>query len=44
MAHWPAEDDTEVEVYWQALLDMKAEGLYGAVGVSNFDTSTSSEV
>ncbi len=37
--HWPAEDDIELEVYWQALLDMKAEGLYRAVGVSNFDTS-----
>ncbi|MFL6070385.1 MAG: aldo/keto reductase [Actinomycetes bacterium] len=36
--HWPAEDDTDVEVYWQALLDMKSEGLYRAVGVSNFDT------
>ena len=37
--HWPAEDDIEVEVYWQALVDMKAEGLYRAVGVSNFDIS-----
>jgi aryl-alcohol dehydrogenase-like predicted oxidoreductase len=36
--HWPAEDDTDVEVYWQALLDMKSEGLYRAVGASNFDT------
>jgi aryl-alcohol dehydrogenase-like predicted oxidoreductase len=36
--HWPAEDDTDVEVYWQVLLDMKSEGLYRAVGVSNFDT------
>jgi aryl-alcohol dehydrogenase-like predicted oxidoreductase len=36
--HWPAEDDIDVEVYWQALLDMKSEGLYRAVGVSNFDT------
>ena len=35
--HWPAEDDVELEVYWQALLDMKHEGLYGAVGLSNFD-------
>lgn len=35
--HWPAEDDVEVEVYWQALLDMRDEGLYRAVGVSNFD-------
>jgi aryl-alcohol dehydrogenase-like predicted oxidoreductase len=36
--HWPAEDDIDIEVYWQALLDMKKEGLYRAVGVSNFDT------
>jgi aryl-alcohol dehydrogenase-like predicted oxidoreductase len=36
--HWPAEDDVDVEVYWQALLDMKEEGLYRAIGVSNFDT------
>jgi aryl-alcohol dehydrogenase-like predicted oxidoreductase len=35
--HWPAEDDVEVEVYWQALLDMKQEGLYRSVGLSNFD-------
>ena len=35
--HWPAEDDVEVETYWQTLLDMKAEGLYGAVGLSNFE-------
>jgi len=35
--HWPAEDDTALEVYWQALLDMKREGLFRAVGLSNFD-------
>jgi aryl-alcohol dehydrogenase-like predicted oxidoreductase len=35
--HWPAEDDIPVEEYWQALLDMKAEGLFRAVGLSNFD-------
>jgi aryl-alcohol dehydrogenase-like predicted oxidoreductase len=35
--HWPAEDGVEVEVYWQALLDMKQEGLYRAVGLSNFE-------
>jgi aryl-alcohol dehydrogenase-like predicted oxidoreductase len=36
--HWEAEDGVELEVYWQALLDMKSEGLYRAVGLSNFDT------
>ncbi len=35
--HWPAEDGVELEVYWQALLDMKQEGLFEAVGLSNFD-------
>lgn len=35
--HWPAEDDTPLEDYWQALLDMKQEGLFRAVGLSNFD-------
>jgi aryl-alcohol dehydrogenase-like predicted oxidoreductase len=35
--HWPAEDGVELEVYWQALLDMRDEGLYRAVGLSNFD-------
>jgi aryl-alcohol dehydrogenase-like predicted oxidoreductase len=35
--HWPAEDDVEIEVYWQALLDMKTDGLYRAVGLSNFE-------
>lgn len=37
--HWEAEDGVELEVYWQALLDMKSEGLYRAVGLSNFDTA-----
>jgi aryl-alcohol dehydrogenase-like predicted oxidoreductase len=33
--HWPAEDGTPVEVYWQALLDLKREGKVRAVGLSN---------
>ena len=24
--HWPAEDGTRLEVYWQTMLDLKAEG------------------
>lgn len=36
--HWEAEDGIELEVYWRALLDMKAEGLYRAIGLSNFDS------
>ncbi|OYX75836.1 MAG: aldo/keto reductase [Rhizobiales bacterium 32-66-11] len=33
--HWPANDGTEIEIYWQALLDLKAQGKVGAVGLSN---------
>ena len=33
--HWPAEDGTPTEVYWQTLLDLKAEGKVRAVGLSN---------
>jgi len=33
--HWPAEDGTSIEVYWQTLLDLKREGKVRAVGLSN---------
>jgi aryl-alcohol dehydrogenase-like predicted oxidoreductase len=33
--HWPAQDGTPIEEYWQALLDLKAEGKVRAVGLSN---------
>jgi aryl-alcohol dehydrogenase-like predicted oxidoreductase len=33
--HWPAEDGTPIEEYWQALLDLKREGKVRAVGLSN---------
>jgi aryl-alcohol dehydrogenase-like predicted oxidoreductase len=33
--HWPAEDGTPVEVYWETLLDLKKEGKVRAVGLSN---------
>jgi len=33
--HWPAEDGTPVEVYWQTLLELKQEGKVRAVGLSN---------
>jgi aryl-alcohol dehydrogenase-like predicted oxidoreductase len=36
--HWPAEDGTPVEEYWQAFLDLKREGKVRAVGLSNHDT------
>jgi aryl-alcohol dehydrogenase-like predicted oxidoreductase len=35
--HWPAEDGTAVEEYWQAFLDLKREGKVRAVGLSNHD-------
>lgn len=33
--HWPAEDGTPIDVYWQALVDLKREGKVRAVGLSN---------
>ncbi len=33
--HWPPKDGTPVEVYWQTLLDLRAEGKVAAVGMSN---------
>jgi aryl-alcohol dehydrogenase-like predicted oxidoreductase len=33
--HWPAEDGTKLETYWQTLLDLKQEGKVRAVGLSN---------
>ncbi len=33
--HWPAEDGTPLEVYWQTLLYLKGEGKVRAVGLSN---------
>ncbi len=35
--HWPSEDGTPIEDYWQTLLDLKAEGKVRAVGLSNHD-------
>ena len=37
--HWPTEDGTAIEDYWQTLLDLKREGKLGAVGLSNHDAS-----
>ncbi|WP_029003584.1 aldo/keto reductase [Azorhizobium doebereinerae] len=33
--HWPAQDGTPIEDYWQAFLDLKREGKVRAVGLSN---------
>lgn len=37
--HWPAEDGTPIEDYWQVLLDLKAEGKVRAVGLSNHNVA-----
>jgi aryl-alcohol dehydrogenase-like predicted oxidoreductase len=37
--HWPAEDGTPIEAYWQTLLDLKASGKVRAVGLSNHKLS-----
>lgn len=33
--HWPSEDGTPIEEYWQAMLDIQASGKVRAVGLSN---------
>jgi aryl-alcohol dehydrogenase-like predicted oxidoreductase len=33
--HWPADDGTPLEEYWQALLDLKQAGKVRAIGLSN---------
>jgi len=37
--HWPAEDGTPLEKYWQTLLDLKREGKVRAVGLSNHNAT-----
>ena len=37
--HWPATDGTPLEIYWQALLDLKAAGKVRAVGLSNHNVA-----
>src|ERR1700733_5536899 len=37
--HWPAEDGTPIEAYWQTLLDLKKEGKVRAVGLSNHNAA-----
>ena len=33
--HWPAEDGTPIEEYWQTLVELKREGKARAIGLSN---------
>ncbi len=35
--HWPPDDGTPLEEYWQTLLDLVAEGKIGAAALSNHD-------
>jgi aryl-alcohol dehydrogenase-like predicted oxidoreductase len=35
--HWPAQDGTPVEEYWQVFTDLKREGKIRAAGLSNHD-------
>jgi aryl-alcohol dehydrogenase-like predicted oxidoreductase len=37
--HWPAEDGTPLEAYWQTLLDLKKEGKVRAIGLSNHNAA-----
>jgi aryl-alcohol dehydrogenase-like predicted oxidoreductase len=41
--HWPAEDGTPIEAYWQTLLDLKQEGKVAAVGLSNHNVGQLAE-
>jgi aryl-alcohol dehydrogenase-like predicted oxidoreductase len=44
--HWPAEDGTPVEAYWQVFADLKREGKIRAAGLSNhgvFQLETAAE-
>jgi aryl-alcohol dehydrogenase-like predicted oxidoreductase len=35
--HWPAEDGTKLEDYWQTFVELKAAGKVRAIGLSNHD-------
>jgi aryl-alcohol dehydrogenase-like predicted oxidoreductase len=37
--HWPAQDGTPLEDYWQTLLDLKSEGKIRAAGLSNHNAA-----
>jgi aryl-alcohol dehydrogenase-like predicted oxidoreductase len=37
--HWPAEDETPLEEYWQVFTDLKREGKIRAAGLSNHGVS-----
>jgi aryl-alcohol dehydrogenase-like predicted oxidoreductase len=35
--HWPPEDGTPLEAYWQTMVDLRSEGKVRAIGLSNHD-------
>jgi aryl-alcohol dehydrogenase-like predicted oxidoreductase len=37
--HWPTEDGTPLEEYWQAFVDLRAEGKIRAAGLSNHNVA-----
>ena len=37
--HWPAEDGTRVQEYWQTFADLKREGKVRAIGLSNHNVA-----
>ncbi len=37
--HWPAEDGTPLEAYWETFLDLKRQGKVRAVGLSNHNVA-----
>jgi aryl-alcohol dehydrogenase-like predicted oxidoreductase len=41
--HWPAKDGATIAEYWQALLDLKAQGKVRAVGLSNHNAAQLAE-
>jgi aryl-alcohol dehydrogenase-like predicted oxidoreductase len=41
--HWPADDGTRLEEYWQTLVDLRRAGKVGAIGLSNHDAGQLAE-
>jgi aryl-alcohol dehydrogenase-like predicted oxidoreductase len=36
--HWPPEDGTPLEVYWETMCELRREGVVRAIGLSNHDS------
>jgi aryl-alcohol dehydrogenase-like predicted oxidoreductase len=37
--HWPPDDGTPLEQYWETMVELRSEGLVRAIGLSNHDAS-----